>query len=93
VDRFRENAKKGKTGFDSVLKCIDEQLEKSEKLVSELNDSLDKVVKTVDQNLDKVKVELVKETEVILKEAEIVKKSILSEYYHFIKQAFKRSSD
>lgn len=101
VERFGENAKKGKRGFDSVLKLFDEQylkasnefkkLEKSsELLVTEINESLDKVVKTVDDSIDKVKVELVKETEVILKEAENVKSSILTEYYDFIKKAFKR---
>ncbi|CAM9017537.1 hypothetical protein WICANDRAFT_40009 [Wickerhamomyces anomalus NRRL Y-366-8] len=83
VERFGENAKKGKIGFDSVLKIFNEQWERRDELVDEISD---KVVKTYDD----LKIEIVKETDKILNEAEHVKKSILIEYYDIIKKAFKR---
>lgn len=98
VERFGENAKKGKKGFDSVLKIFDEQWK------SGVND-VTKIVKEIDESIDKVKIELVKETDKIiseaekiideaekkiLDEAEHVKKSIVTEYYDMIRNAFRR---
>jgi len=83
VQRFGENAKKGKAGFESVLKIFNEQWDRRDELVDELSG---KVVKTYDEIRD----ELVKETDKILNEADIVKSSILTEYYDIIKKAFRR---
>lgn len=84
VQRFGENAKKGKAGFESVLKIFTEQLDRSEQIVDEISG---KVVQTYDE----LKVEIVDPAvDKILTEAEQVKKSILSEYYDVIKRAFKR---
>ncbi|ONH68212.1 Protein UPS2, mitochondrial [Cyberlindnera fabianii] len=81
VERFGENAKKGRIGFESVLELFNEQWSRKEQLVDEISQelsvSIEKVktelVKTMDDesldSLDKVKTEIVKETDQLLEKA------------------------
>lgn len=115
VQRFDENAKKGKKGFDSVLSILNEQWDRKDILVDEIAESIDKVVKTVDSSIGSVvkkvdkfsigivvksvdssigtiKEEIVKETDKVLSDAEHVKKSLLNEYYDYLKAAFRKNN-
>jgi hypothetical protein len=121
LERFHQNAQKGKAGFDGVLKLFNEQwnefkqmdilkqvdhsldkvvaetekitkeiVQETEKIKNDLVHETEKITRELVQETEKIKNELVKETDKILEEAVHVKKSILTQYYDIIKNAFKR---
>lgn len=63
LERFHQNAQKGKQGFENVLKVFNEQWDELRELKI-----VDKVVKSVDTSIDIVKNEIVHETEKLKKE-------------------------
>ncbi|QLG73921.1 hypothetical protein HG535_0F04330 [Zygotorulaspora mrakii] len=86
VQRFHDNALKGKKGFDSVLEVFDKHWVQREKYVDDLGNSIvGKVADTVED---------IKTTaEEMLKETEMKSNSILTRHYDSIKNAFKRNEN
>lgn len=83
VQRFRDNAMKGKQGFDSVLQVFNEHWRQREQYVDELGSS---IVNTVNGTVEEIKVT----AEDMLKSSES-KSYIFSRNYNLFKNAFKRS--
>lgn len=81
VNRFHENAEKGKRGFDSVLKVLDESWKQTDKIMDGLAEKVDETV-----------VDIKKTTDILIKETE-KKSSRLASYYQYFSNAFRRSND
>ncbi|KAH3678974.1 hypothetical protein WICMUC_001342 [Wickerhamomyces mucosus] len=93
IERFDQNAQRGKIGFEKVLKIFTQQIEQNsveimDKVVNIIDElSIDKIGGIVDDSIDNVS----KKTEELLQDTEIVKNSkIIHQYYDLIKNAFKR---
>ncbi|BAO41216.1 protein MSF1 [Kluyveromyces marxianus] len=81
VNRFHENAEKGKKGFDSVLQLLDESWKQTDKIMDDLVEKVDETV-----------VDIKKTTDIIMKETE-KKSSLLATYYGYFSEAFKTPTD
>lgn len=81
VQRFHENAEKGKRGFDSVLQVLDERWKQTDKIVGSLVDK-------VDETVDDIK----KTTDILIKETG-KNSSRLASYYQYFSNAFKKSKE
>lgn len=81
VNRFHENAEKGKKGFDSVLQLLDESWKQTDRIMDDLVEKVDETV-----------VDIKKTTDIIMKETE-KKSSLLATYYGYFSEAFKTPTD
>lgn len=81
VQRFNENAEKGRIGFDSVLKILEESWKQTDRIV-------DEIVEKVDGTVDDIK----KTTDILLKETE-KNSSRLASYYNYFATTFKNSKE
>lgn len=81
VNRFHENAEKGKKGFDSVLQLLDESWKQTDRIMDDLVEKVDETV-----------VDIKNTTDIIMKETE-KKSSLLATYYGYFSEAFKTPTD
>lgn len=81
VNRFHENAEKGKKGFDSVLQLLDESWKQTDRIMDDLVEKVDETV-----------VDIKKTTDIIMKETE-KKSSLLATYCGYFSEAFKTPTD
>lgn len=88
LDRFHQNAAKGRMGFEGVLEMLNDQWNEFKEI-----DIVEKVVKQVDTSLDKVKHEIVVETEKLkhdlVKETEKLKQDLVKETEKLIEETEK----
>ncbi|KAL2707089.1 Protein MSF1 [Kluyveromyces marxianus] len=81
VNRFHENAEKGKKGFDSVLQLLDESWKQTDRIMDDLVEKVDETVVDIKNTRD-----------IIMKETE-KKSSLLATYYGYFSEAFKTPTD
>lgn len=85
VQRFHDNAKKGKEGFDSVLKVFNQHWEYKDRIVDDLGNS---IVDRVNETVDDLKIT----TEHLIKQTE-KRSSILTRYYVHFRNAFNKNTE
>lgn len=86
VQRFNDNALKGKLGFDTVLKAFSERWAQRDHFVDDLGNS---IVGKVADTVEDIKVT----AEDMLKETELKSNSILTRHYNLIRNAFKKNQN
>ncbi|ODV85838.1 hypothetical protein CANARDRAFT_7201 [[Candida] arabinofermentans NRRL YB-2248] len=96
VERFGQNASKGKQGFDSVLKHLDEQwnglASKTTSLLGEVNDKTTEVLKEVNEKTSVVLKEVNEKTNVVLKEVNEKTSIVLKEVNELASEIWKEGN-